>query len=46
MVEAGTLPRNPPKSPKLSGKIVIMTFCVCGCENVKGRCKAAPELWT
>ena len=32
--------------PKLSRKLVVVSFCVCGCGNVKEQCKEMPQLWT
>ena len=32
--------------PKLSRKLVVIKFCVCGCGNVKEQCKDTPQLWT
>lgn len=32
--------------PKLSRKLVVVSFCVCGCGNVKEQCKDTPQLWT
>ena len=32
--------------PKLSRKLVVVSFCVCGCGNVKAQCKETPQLWT
>lgn len=30
---------------KLSRKIKVITFCLCGCENIKERCTDLPTLW-
>ena len=32
--------------PRLSRKLTVIKFCVCGCGNIKEQCKETPTLWT